>query len=365
MTALDDVRHMARAVQLARRGLYTTDPNPRVGCVIVRENTVVGEAWHARAGEAHAETLALAQAGDQARGATVYVTLEPCCHDGRTPPCTTALIKAGVAGVVAAMPDPNPRVAGRGFAQLERSGINVRSDVLRSEAEKLNPGFIARMRHGRPYVRVKIAATLDGRTALANGDSKWITGEAARADVQKWRARSSAILTGINTVLKDDPRLDVRTLDIGRQPLRIVLDSRFRMPPKARMLASAGTTLIVAAIADAERAAALQAAGAEVLCLPSDDQRVNLTGLMGHLAACEVNELWVESGSAVCGAFFAAGLVNELVVYYAPRLFGDLGRGMFELPPLDRLEDAKSMKILDLRMIGEDMRVIAQVIGSA
>lgn len=364
MTETADVRHMARAVQLARRGLYTTDPNPRVGCVIVRDDVVVSEAWHVRAGEPHAEVIALAQAGEHARGATAYVTLEPCCHEGRTPPCTAVLIEAGVTRVVAAMQDPNPRVAGQGFAELERSGISVRSGVLQSEAEKLNPGFLTRMQHGRPYVRVKLAASLDGRTALANGESKWITGEAARADVQKWRARSSAILTGINSVLKDDPRLDVRTVDIGRQPLRVVLDSRFRMLPEARMLALAGTTLIVSAVTNPERAAALQEAGAEVLCLPSADHRVDLKGLMQHLAACEVNELWVEAGSTVCGAFFAAGLVDELVVYYAPRLLGNSARGMFELPPLDRMEDRKSLKIVDQRTIGEDLRIIAQVAKS-
>ena len=258
-----DARHMARALELARRGLYTTDPNPRVGCVIAKDGKIVGEGFHARAGEPHAEINALRAAGAAARGATVYLTLEPCCHHGKTPPCTEALIAAGVARVVAAMQDPNPRVAGQGFAELKQAGIGNASGLMQSEAEVLNPGFISRMQRGRPFVRVKLAASLDGRTALANGESKWITGEPARADVQHWRARSSAILTGIGTVLADDPSLNVRAFDVGRQPLRVVLDSQLQMSPKAKMLALPGATLVVTASNDAARAEALRQAGAD------------------------------------------------------------------------------------------------------
>lgn len=361
MTASADARYMARAIELARRGLYTTDPNPRVGCVLVRDDRVVGEGWHVRAGEPHAEIVALAQAGANTSGATAYVTLEPCCHHGRTPPCATALIKAGVKNVVVAMRDPNPRVAGQGLAELERSDVAVRSGMLRAQAEKLNPGFIQRLERGRPFVRLKIAASLDGRTALASGESKWITGEAARADVQRWRARSSAIVTGIGTVLADDPRLDVRVFDIGRQPTRVVLDSRLRTPPTARMLSLPGHSLIVTANAAATMTA-LQRAGAEVLCLPGDDGRVDIAGLLQQLAAREMNEVLVEAGAGVCGAFLAAGLADELVLYYAPHILGDSARGMFGLPVLKQMQDRISLKITDQRMVGTDLRIIAQVI---
>lgn len=362
MSASADARFMARAIELARRGLYTTDPNPRVGCVLVKGERVVGEGWHVRAGEAHAEIAALAQAGASASGATAYVTLEPCCHHGRTPPCTTALIEAGVENVVAAMRDPNPRVAGRGFAALESGRVTVRSGVLRAEAEKLNPGFIQRLKRGRPFVRLKIAASLDGRTALASGESKWITGEAARADVQRWRARSSAIVTGIGTVLADDPRLDVRVFDIGRQPLRVVLDSRLRTPPTARMLSLPGDSLIVTADA-VPPTAALQRAGAEVLCLPGADGRVDIAALLQQLAAREMNEVLVEAGAGVCGAFLAAGIADELLLYYAPHILGDSARGMFGFPVLKQMHDRISLKITDQRMVGTDLRIIAQVVS--
>ena len=259
MTFTDtDARHMARALELARRGLYTTDPNPRVGCVVVKDGKIVGEGFHARAGEPHAEINAVRAAGAAACGATVYLTLEPCCHHGKTPPCTQALIAAGMARVVAAMQDPNPRVAGQGFAELKQAGIGAAYGLMQSEAEVLNPGFISRMQRGRPFVRVKLAASLDGRTAMANGGSRWITGEPARADVQHWRARSSAVLTGIGTVLADDPSLNVRAFDVGRQPLRVVLDSQLRMSPKAKMLALPGATLVVTASNDAAHTAALR-----------------------------------------------------------------------------------------------------------
>lgn len=357
----EDARHMARALELARRGLYTTDPNPRVGCVIVKDGRVVGEGFHARAGLPHAEIHALTAAGEQARGASVYLTFEPCCHHGRTPPCTEALIRAGIARLVAAMQDPNPTVAGKGFMALAQRGIAVESGLMTGEAEAINPGFIMRMQHGRPFVRVKLAASLDGRTALAGGESKWITGEAARADVQRWRARSSAVLTGIGTVLADDPSLTVRDFDIGRQPLRVVLDSRLRMPPQARMLTLAGHTLIAAAINDSERAEAMRRAGAEVILLPAKGGLVDLGALMQELARREVNELLVEAGATLSGALLQTGLVDELVLYYAPHIMGNHERGMFALPPLVYMADRLDVEISDVRSVGTDWRVIATV----
>jgi len=358
----EDVRHMARALQLAKRGLYTTDPNPRVGCVIVRGGQVVGEGWHRRAGEPHAEVHALAAAGQQARGATAYVSLEPCCHHGRTPPCSEALVKAGVARVVAAMPDPNPRIASRGVAELERAGIRVDIGLLQAESERLNPGFISRMTRGRPYLRVKLAASLDGRTALANGESKWISGEDARADVQRLRARSSAILTGIGTVLTDDPSLTVRDLDIGRQPLRVVVDARLSMRPDAQMLSLSGKTLVATAASDAGQAAALFRAGAEVIVLRAGVDRVDLPGLMQNLAEREVNELLVEAGATLCGSLLQDGLVDELVVYLAPHLLGSTARGLFNIPGLETMQNRVALDIQDVRAVGHDWRITARVI---
>ena len=357
----DDVRHMARALQLAKRGLYTTDPNPRVGCVIVRDGQVVGEGWHRRAGEPHAEVHALAAAGQQARGATAYVSLEPCCHHGRTPPCSEALVKAGIARVVAAMPDPNPRVASQGIADLEKAGIRVDIGLLQAESERLNPGFISRMTRARPYLRVKLAASLDGRTALANGESKWITGEAARADVQRLRARSSAILTGIGTVLTDDPSLTVRNLNVDRQPLRVVVDPQLRMRPAARMLTLPGTTLVVTSDQHAHAAATLRAAGAEVLHLPVVSERMNLKLLMEHLAAREVNEVLVEAGATLCGELLRAGLIDELVLYLAPHLLGSGARGLFNIPRLADMDQRIALDIQDVRAIGKDWRITAKL----
>ncbi len=356
----EDARHMARALILARRGLYTTDPNPRVGCVIVNDGRVVGEGWHERAGQAHAEIKALQQAGEAARGATVYLTLEPCCHHGRTPPCSEALIAAGIGRLVAAMRDPNPRVAGQGFARLQQSGIAVESGLMQGEAQALNPGFILRMERGRPFVRVKLAASLDGRTAAASGASKWITGEAARADVQKWRARSSAVLTGIGTILADDPALTVRDLDIGRQPKRVVLDSALRSPATARVLREPGEVVIVGARQDSQRAQALRSAGAEVLVLEGESGRVDLEALLTELAAREVNELLVEAGATLCGAMLRAGLLDELLLYYAPHIMGDGERGMFHIGPLAAMRDRIALELVDVRRVGADLRIIAR-----
>jgi len=360
----DDVRHMARALELARRGLYTTDPNPRVGCVLVRDGAVVGEGWHERAGEPHAEIMALRAAAERARGATAYVTLEPCCHHGRTPPCSQALISAGIAHVVAAMPDPNPQVASQGLAELERAGIRVEFGLLQAQAAELNPGFIARMARGRPYVRVKLATSLDGRTALASGESKWITGEAARADVQRLRARSSAILTGIGTVLADDPSLTVRDFDIGRQPLRIIVDGHLSMRPDMKMLGLPGKTLVVTAADDTDAAEPLLNAGAEVMVLSQGAGRVDLPRLMQDLAQREMNEVLVEAGATICGSLLQAGLVDELIVYLAPHLLGNTARGMFNLPELSQMRERIDLELVDVRAVGRDWRITARVRAS-
>jgi diaminohydroxyphosphoribosylaminopyrimidine deaminase/5-amino-6-(5-phosphoribosylamino)uracil reductase len=344
---------MARALQLAERGLFTTSPNPRVGCVIVRNGIVVGEGWHERAGTPHAEVHALRAAGEAARGATVYVTLEPCSHHGRTPPCAEALVTAGVARVVAAMTDPNPLVAGGGIAMLTLAGIQAEVGLMEAEARALNPGFVSRMTRGRPWVRLKTASTLDGKTALANGASQWITGAAARADVQRLRARACAILTGSGTVLADNPRMNVRDLDIGRQPLRIIVDSTLRTPPDAAILPA----LVACHRADTAPRAALEAAGAEVIQLPGTDGRVDLVALLAQLAQRGVNEVHVEAGAALNGALLAAGLVDEWIAYLAPMAVGDTARGLFATPALTALADATRFRLADVRQFGEDLRL--------
>ena len=355
-----DYRFMARALTLARRGLYSTDPNPRVGCVLVREGAIVGEGWHQRAGEPHAEVNALNAAGALAGGATVYVTLEPCCHHGRTPPCTDALLNAGISRLVAAMPDPNPQVAGRGLAILRDAGVTVDCGLLEAEAQALNPGFIQRMTTNRPFVRVKLAMSLDGRTALASGESQWITGEAARQDVQRLRARSSAILSGIGTVLADDPGLNVRLPEATRQPLRVMLDSNLRTPPTAQILRLPGSVLIFTAVADPVTQAPLRAVGAEIIVVPRTGQGLDLRAVMAELARRECNEIHVESGPTLAGALLQAGLVDELVIYIAPLLLGDKARGLFQLPELARMNERTELEILDMRAVGKDWRVITR-----
>ncbi|SFN11076.1 diaminohydroxyphosphoribosylaminopyrimidine deaminase [Formivibrio citricus] len=327
--SLPDEPFMRRALELAARGLYTTTPNPRVGCVIVRDGKIIAEGWHERAGEPHAEVHALRAAGELARGATAYVTLEPCSHHGRTPPCADALIAAGVARVVAAMQDPNPQVAGNGLARLAAAGIAVESGLLEAEARELNIGFVSRMTRDRPWLRIKTGCSLDGRTALPNGQSQWITSPESRADVQKLRARSCAMLTGIGTVLADDPQLTVRDFAIGRQPLRVVLDSRLRMPPSAKLLQTPGV-LVVCAEENAARRTALEAAGAEVMCLPVNG-RVDLMALLLELGRRGCNEVTVEAGAELAGAFARAGLVDEWVIYQAPVLIGDPAKGVANL----------------------------------
>ncbi len=365
MSKAHDTRHMARALQLAAHGLYTCDPNPRVGCVLVKGGTVIGEGWHARAGEPHAEVLALRAAGEAARGATAYVSLEPCTHYGRTPPCAEALIAAGISRVVAAMEDPNPQVAGRGLQMLHEAGIIVESKLLRSQAEALNPGFIKRMRTGRPLVRCKLAMSLDGRTAMASGESQWITGSAARADVHRLRARSSALLTGVGTVLTDDPSLNAR-LDMDepvQQPLRVVLDSQLRMSTDARMLSLPGRTLVCCVEGvDVEKIVTLTDAGAEVHCLPVEKNgHVSLPALLDFLAGESVNEVMVEAGAILNGALLQAGLVDEVIVYLAPLLMGDAARGLFHLPGLEKMAQRIELKIVDMRAVGDDWRITAHL----
>ena len=359
-----DRRHMIRALDLARRGLYSTDPNPRVGCVIARGGHVVGEGWHRYAGEPHAEIHALAAAGGDSRGATAYVTLEPCRHTGRTGPCTRGLIEAGVAKVVAAMPDPDPRVAGQGFAKLSEAGIEVETGLLEASARALNRGFVSRHERGRPWVRCKLAATLDGRTATAAGESRWITGEAARADVHRLRAQAGAILTGIGTLLADDPRLDARLEDTGRPappmrpPMRVIVDSRLRTPPAARVLSAPGDVLI-ATTGDAGRRGALVEAGAEIVPLPDAGGRVSLPALMAALAGRGVNEVHTECGPVLAGALLESAFVDEIVVYLAPALLGDMARGMFTLPGVAAMRDRIGLEITGVSRLGADLRIDA------
>jgi len=351
-----DYRCMARALQLARKGMSSTHPNPRVGCVIARDGAIVGSGWHERAGGPHAEINALADAGAAAAGGTAYVTLEPCSHSGRTPPCTDALIGAGVARVFCAHQDPNPEVSGRGVERLRRAGIDVQLGLMAEQAEGLNAGFLMRMRKGRPWVRIKLAQSTDGHTALASGASTWISGEDARADVQRWRARADAILTGIGTVLADDPSLNVRTGTLTRQPLRVIADSRWRMPPGARLLRIPGDVLVVGNTAEAIPPA-LAETGAECLGLPLVDGRVDLDALLRALGRREINEVQVEAGATLCGALLEARLVDELLIYQAPLLMGGNAPSSFAAPRLDKMQDCIHLECLDVRTVGADLRL--------
>ena len=362
-----DHRFMAQALRLARRGLYTTTPNPRVGCVLVQGEAVIGEGWHEAAGAPHAEVNALddaARRGASAMGATAYVTLEPCSHYGRTPPCVEALIAAGVARVVAAMQDPNPLVAGQGLERLQMAGIATACGLMAAEAGELNIGFVARMARGRPWLRLKVAASLDGKTALNNGRSQWITGSAARADGHRWRARACAILTGIGTVRDDDPRLTVRGVDYGtgvpRQPLRVVVDSRLELPLAAQVLEGGGL-LVAAAVADPAKIAALADRGAEVVVLPDTRGKVDLAELMRELARRGINEVHAEAGFKLNGSLLRETLVDELLLYLAPTLLGDAARGIFNLPELADLTGRRDLKIMELRQVGADIRMLARL----
>ncbi len=361
LTMSDHECYMARALQLAEHGLFTTCPNPRVGCVIVNEGEIVGEGWHQSAGAGHAEVNALLSAGRKAKGADCYVTLEPCSHFGRTPPCADSLIKAGIKRVFVAMQDPNPVVAGTGLDKLKQAGIDVTVGILEKQAEDLNPGFCKRMRIQRPFVRSKMAMSIDGRTAMASGESKWITGPDARTDVQKLRARSSAILTGIGTVLMDDPALTVRPegadwypQDIAvRQPLRVVVDSKLRTPVDAGLFKNDGKVLIATAVGD------VSDLPARVISLPTENQQVDLSKLMETLAAEGINEVMVEAGPVLNGALLSQGLIDELVVYMAPKLMGNGAKGLFHLPEITTMAQSIDLQITDITAIGHDWRITA------
>ena len=355
----DDRRHMARALGLAARGLFTTTPNPRVGCVIVRDGRVLGEGFHERAGLAHAEVAALADArasGHDVRGATLYVTLEPCNRHGRTPPCVDAVLAAGIARVVAAAHDPNPAQAS-GAQRLREHGVAVEVGLCEREASELNAGFIARMTRGTPWVRSKIAASLDGRTALPGGESRWITGAAARADGHAWRARACAVLTGVGTVLHDDPQLTVRDVATPRQPLRVIVDRRAETPRTARALAG-GNALIVTAGAHGGGFGP----GVEQVALPDAEGRVDLAAMMRELARRGLNEVHVETGARLNGALLRAGLIDELVVYLAGAVLGDPARGMFDIgAPLASLAERVELEFTAIDRIGDDVRLVARV----
>lgn len=352
--------YMAQAIQLARKGLYTADPNPRVGCVIVKDDRVVGRGWHQRAGEAHAEINALHDAGHEANGADCYVTLEPCSHFGRTPPCADALIKAGIKRLFVAMSDPNPVVSGAGIQRIEQAGVEVHQEILVTQAEQLNQGFIQRMRIGRPYVRSKIAMSLDGRTAMSSGESKWITGPEARADVQKLRARSSAIVTGIGTILSDDPLLNVRHVadwypdgEAIRQPLKVIVDSELRMPTTAQIL-NEGKVLLFTACERMVRD------DIETIVLPAPNNQVDLSGMLAVLAKREINEVMVEAGAVLNGALLRSQLIDEMIFYVAPKLMGDTARAVFHLPGMEHMTQNIQLHITDIRAVGNDWRITAK-----
>jgi diaminohydroxyphosphoribosylaminopyrimidine deaminase/5-amino-6-(5-phosphoribosylamino)uracil reductase len=354
---------MSHALRLAEHGLLSSAPNPTIGCVIVKDGLIIGEGFTQPPGGNHAEIQALNDArekGHDVRGAAAYVTLEPCSHFGRTPPCADALVRAGLAKVVAAMEDPNPQVAGQGFDRLRAAGIVVESGVLAEQARELNIGFFSRMQRGKPWVRLKLAASLDGKTALYNGQSQWITSPEARNDGHLWRARAGAILTGIGTVKEDDPQLTVRAIPVARQPLRVIIDSKLGINPQARIL-SGDATLIFAAVEDAEKQAMLQERGAEVMVLPNAQGKVDLPQVILELGRRQINEVHVEAGAKLNASLIREGCVDELLVYLAPTILGD-ARGMFDLPMLENLQDKRSLKFHQIKQIGEDLRILARFI---
>jgi len=364
MFSPDDCAHMARALQLAARGRYSAHPNPMVGCVLVDNGEIVGEGWHERAGEAHAEINALREAGEKARGAVAYVTLEPCAHHGKTPPCVDALIEAGVAKVIAAMQDPFEQVSGRGLEALQKADIETGVGLMQSAAEALNAGFLSRATRGRPFVRLKIAASLDGAIAMESGESQWITGPEAREDVQELRARSGAIMTGIGTVLADDPSLNVRSPSIdlpGGQPLRIVLDSCLRMPPTAAMLTLPGETLVCCIAGQDD--SRLADAGAKVQVFGSHGDVVNVFEVLAALAERTINDVLVEAGPLLAGYLLEKDLVDELVIYQSPHIMGSNTRGMFTTPNWSALADRRTLDVIDTRRVGSDTRITARISG--
>jgi diaminohydroxyphosphoribosylaminopyrimidine deaminase/5-amino-6-(5-phosphoribosylamino)uracil reductase len=359
-----DFQWMAQALRLAAQGLYTTSPNPRVGCVIVKNNQLVGQGAHLKAGEPHAEVYALREAGALAEAADIYVTLEPCSHHGRTPPCVEAVIAAKPRRVIIAMQDPNPLVAGRGVAALQNAGIEVVVGVLGNESHALNPGFVSRMTRGLPYVRTKIAASLDGRTALNNGKSQWITGQHARLDVQHWRAQSCAIITGIGTVLADDPSMTVRLQNTTRQPLRVIVNSGGQAPADVKMLDAltlkSSPVLIAYAHDLDQRASKLRQAGVELVCLADAAKKVDLKALLHLLAERGLNEVMIEAGPGLNGALLHASLIDEFIFYYAPKLMGDAANAMFAIPELTEMQQATDLHIFDVRQVGNDIRLRAK-----
>ncbi|MEN8712546.1 MAG: bifunctional diaminohydroxyphosphoribosylaminopyrimidine deaminase/5-amino-6-(5-phosphoribosylamino)uracil reductase RibD [Arenicellales bacterium] len=354
----NDHKYMARALQLANRGIATTQPNPRVGCVIVKEDQIIAEGWHEKAGLPHAEIMALQQAGGQARGATAFVTLEPCSHYGRTPPCADALIASGISEVVIAMQDPNPLVAGQGMQKLTQTGIKVRSGLLQPQAEELNRGFVSRMTRGRPWVTVKLAASLDGRSAMSSGESQWITGSQARSDVQRLRAASSAVMTGSGTVLADDPSLTVRLDGVDWQPLRVVLDSHLSIPDSAKIFKDRQPLLIATVTAeDDDRFQQIKGLGIDIRRFPGQAGRVDSTSLLKCLAEdYSCNEVLVEAGSVVCGSLLADRLVDEIVLYLAPIVMGSAAKGLFDIPGLESMSQKIHLSVKDVRAVGQDWR---------
>ncbi|PXW86420.1 diaminohydroxyphosphoribosylaminopyrimidine deaminase [Nitrosomonas sp. Nm84] len=354
-----DYAFMSYALRLAEKGLYSTTPNPRVGCVITNNGEIVGSGWHERAGQPHAEIHALHTAGKAARGATAYITLEPCSHYGHTPPCANALIAAGIARVIVAMEDPNPLVSGRGCALLQQAGIAVQVSLLHAEAHALNVGFVSRMLRKKPWVRLKIAASLDGKTALNNGTSQWITGAAARQDGHRWRARSCAIVTGIGTVKSDNPQLTVRHIQTFRQPKKVIVDSHLVISLDAKLLQGEEVLIFTADSENQKKKMALEKMGVRVLVLPNAEGIIDLGKMMTMLADFGINEVLVEAGRGLNGALVRAGLVDEMIIYLAPHLLGDDAQGMLRLPELLDLQQKRTLAIQDLRMVGQDIRVTA------
>ncbi len=356
-----DCEFMARALRLARNGIYSAHPNPRVGCVLVFEGNVVGEGWHRKAGEAHAEVVALNDAGESAKGATAYVTLEPCAHQGKTAPCSGALIESGIAEVVVAMQDPFQKVNGEGLTSLRQAGIGVRVGLMHDEATLLNEGFVYRMTQHRPFVRLKSAVSFDGCTAMENGESQWITGAEARADVQRLRASSGAVLTGIGTVLVDDPSLTVREKGLvseGMQPLRVILDNSLRMPLSARMLTLPGHTTVFC-IDDSNRVA-LEDAGASIHVVPERNNNTDLEAVLHELADLEINDVLAEAGHTLAGSLLESGFVDELVIYQSPHIMGSQTHGMFTTPARQHMDHRMQLDIVDVRRVGLDTKITAR-----
>jgi diaminohydroxyphosphoribosylaminopyrimidine deaminase/5-amino-6-(5-phosphoribosylamino)uracil reductase len=360
-TTIQDHQFMAEAIRLAERGLYTTDPNPRVGCVITQGTEVVGRGWHVRTGEPHAEINALQDTGKNAAGGTAYVTLEPCCHHGRTPPCSDALIKNKISRVVIGMADPNPNVSGNGIQQLVKAGIEVEVGLLEQQAQNLNPGFIKRMRTGCPYVRSKLAMSLDGRTAMADGESKWITSSEAREDVHRWRARSSAIVTGVGTILADDPSMTARIEENVVMPLRVIVDTNLSTPLSAKILKQPGSTIVMTCSDDDDAIEQLQSAGAKIIQIARHHNMVNLAAVMDKLGEMEINEVLLETGATLSGAMLEQGLIDEMIFYMAPSLLGDEARGLFRLPAIKNMSDRIELTVNDIRPVGRDWRISVKV----